>query len=280
MYVFSYFKTDDEAMYLATSSDGLAWQELNGGKPVLRSVVGTGQLRDPMVYRDAEGTFHAVWTDGWRSQSIGYARSADLLNWTEQRLLPVMEALPGTQNTWAPEVFWDAALGKHRIIWSSTVLKEGEAPPKDHRIWSAVTADFQEFSPAAVFFDPGYNVIDANVTDIGDEYVMLFKDERGTNTPDTDYKALRSCRFGKSGLDRPEMTAISPLLTPRLTEGPALFPLTGEGERGWVLLFDYFESEHYGVWFTPDLIHWEDWSKRASLPTAPRHGHVLTMKPQ
>jgi sucrose-6-phosphate hydrolase SacC (GH32 family) len=155
-------------MYLAVSNDGYRWEEFNGGEPVLISEVGTKQVRDPFVYEDVHGRFHAVWTNGWESHSIGYAYSDNLKDWQGQKLLPVMEAVEGTVNVWAPEIFYDKAQGKHRIIWSSTVLEEGEEKKRDHRIWSALTGDFSEVEPASLFFDPGYNVIDACIVDLGD----------------------------------------------------------------------------------------------------------------
>ncbi|MFH5182486.1 glycoside hydrolase family 43 protein [Paenibacillus sp. TAB 01] len=214
MYVFSYFKEEQESLFLAVSEDGYQWRELNGGHAIFASHIGSKRLRDPFIWEDREGTFHLIWTDGWRSRSIGYARSSDLIHWEDERLLPVMEQIPETQNTWAPEIFYDTAAGRCRIIWSSTV----GTGPRNHRIWSATTADFKSFTDSSLFFDPGYNVIDANITDLGESYLMLFKDERGSNEKGTDYKAVRSCLLKKQEGDRPQVAGISGLLTPALTE--------------------------------------------------------------
>lgn len=51
-------------MALSRGGDALHWQELNGGKPVLTSDLGTEGLRDPFVIRSPEGdTFYQIATD-------------------------------------------------------------------------------------------------------------------------------------------------------------------------------------------------------------------------
>lgn len=273
MYLFTYFKEDAEKAFIAESEDGLCWRERNGGEPVFTASVGTGQLRDPFLYQDDAGAFHLLWTDGWRSRSIGYARSNDLIQWEEEKLIPLMAHLPETQNTWAPELFYDTAAGGCRIVWSSTV---GDGP-RNHRIWSSVTRDFQTFTEAKLFFDPGYNVIDACITDLGDRYFMLFKDERGENRKDTAYKAIRSAVFGKEGGDRPEMREISELLTPPLTEGPTLYAIDRDGAREWIMLVDGFQEHYYTAFRSRDLSVWAK-ADDVKLPKGIRHGAVLRLK--
>lgn len=47
-----------------------------------------------------------------------------------------------------------------------------------NRIYSAMTADFEHFTTPSVFFDPGYEVIDATILQTGSRYHLVFKDER------------------------------------------------------------------------------------------------------
>ena len=272
MLVFSYFKEDDEKLYLAGSEDGYEWKEWHEGKAVYGSTVGTGQIRDPFVLKGKDGFYHLVWTDGWRSRSIGYARSQDLINWEEAKLVPVMEHLPETQNTWAPEIFYDTGVEAYRIFWSSTV---GEGP-RNHLIWSVTTKDFQQFNEASLFFDPGYNVIDACVVPLEEKYLMLFKDERGTNVPETDYKAIRSCVFAADGSDRPNVQEVSGLLTAPLTEGPTLYSVEKDQRREWIMLVDGFQEQYYGAYRSADLKSWELISGEIKLPKGVRHGAVFT----
>jgi hypothetical protein len=275
MYLFSYFKTRDESMYLAVSEDGFIWNEWNDGRPVLKGADAGGMIRDPFLFKDTRGRFHAVWTTGWESASIGYAWSDNLLEWRDIRLLPVMNGREGTINCWAPEVCWDAAAGAFRLIWSSTVLQPLEKRKRDHRIWSVLTNDFERLSDPAVYFDPGYNVIDATIVDLGDRQMMFFKDERGSNEPDTTHKAIRSCPIGKNGA--PDVGGISELLTPALSEGPTLYPVMDGGVQYWIMLYDMFSNGRYGAARSVDLVHWEDVTDLIHLPPDPRHGSVLRL---
>lgn len=274
MYLFSYFKEKQESLFLAVSDDGYTWRELNDGREVFSSSVGTCRMRDPFIWQDGQGAFHLIWTDGWKSRSIGYARSTDLVHWEDEKLIPVMEHLLETQNAWAPEIFYDTVAVSYRIIWSSTV----GAGPRNHRIWSVTTPDFKTFTEAKLFFDPGYNVIDANVTDIGDQYVMFFKDERGMNEKGTDFKAIRQCFLKKLNGDRPETQRISHLITPALTEGPTLYAVERDGSKEWVLLVDGFQEQYYGAYRSRDLETWEPIGDVMGLPRGARHGSVIHLR--
>lgn len=274
LFIFSYFKEKEEKLFLAVSKDGYLWKEANSGLPVWESGVGTGQLRDPFILEDRNGVFHLVWTDGWQSKSIGYARSIDLIHWTDEKLIPVMEHQPKCQNSWAPEIFYDTVREAYRLIWSSTVGDE----LRNHRIYSALTKDFETFSEGSLFFDPGYNVIDATVTDLGDSYYMLFKDERGSNEKGSDYKAIRSCRIAKDGKERPAFGPISELLTPTLTEGPTMYKARrGECEE-WLMLADGFQEQYYAAFRSADLSKWIFLRDEVRLPQGARHGSVMLVQ--
>ncbi len=81
---------------------------MNAGKPVLTSTIGEKGLRDPFVIRSPEGDkFYLIATDlrmyqnssgSWDqvqrhgSKSVMVWESTDLVNWTDQRLLPVTQA--------------------------------------------------------------------------------------------------------------------------------------------------------------------------------------------
>jgi hypothetical protein len=274
MYLFSYFKEEQESLFLAISEDGYAWRELNGGCALLSSGVGMRRIRDPFIWEDKQGAFHLIWTDGWQSRSIGYARSTDLVHWENEKLIPVMEHLPETQNTWAPEIFFDTVADRCRIVWSSTV----GAGPRNHRIWSTTTTDFESFTEAKLFFAPGYNVIDANVTDIGDHYVMFFKDERGSNEKGTENKAIRLCYLKKQEGDLPEVERISHLITPALTEGPTLYAVDRDGSKEWILLVDGFQEQYYGAYRSENLETWEPLGDEIRLLHGARHGSVIRLR--
>ena len=109
IYLFAYFKNNGEdGLHLAYSEDGYAWKALHNDSSLLKPMVGKDKLmRDPCIIKGADGKFHMVWTVSWKEKGIGYASSKDLVNWSVQQYLPVMEHEPTAQNCWAPEIFYD-----------------------------------------------------------------------------------------------------------------------------------------------------------------------------
>lgn len=275
MYIFSYFKTGEEKLFVATSENGLDWEDMNNGEPLFSSTVGTKTMRDPFIIQDHEGIFHLLWTNGWNSQSIGYARSDNLVDWSDERLLPVMENVSLTKNCWAPEAYFDVDEQLYRLIWSSTV---GEKE-RDHRIWSVTTSDFIHYSEPELFFDPGYNVIDATVITTDEQkHYMFFKDERGLNDPGTEFKAIRSCPFSTRN-GKTDFHKISDLLTSELTEGPTVFSVRSNVDHEkWIMFVDPFRKAGYEILESTDLTHWTDISSSVQLPAVPRHGSVISVK--
>jgi hypothetical protein len=122
-YLFSYFKGNGEdGLHLAYSLDGYNFKVLNNDQSFLKPVVGVSKLmRDPCIIQTPDGTFHMVWTAGWTEHGIGYASSKDLINWSEQKYLIVMEKEPSARNTWAPEIIYDKKQKQFLIIWSTTI---------------------------------------------------------------------------------------------------------------------------------------------------------------
>ncbi len=271
MFVMSYFRTEAEALHLAVSRNGLHWRPVLGGRPVLLGEVGTRTLRDPFLFRDVNGGFHLLATDGWRSECIVHATSEDLLTWSPQRLIPVMAGVTGCRNCWAPECCFDPDQGIYWLFWSSTIW-DGVGTDPGHRIWATTTRDFQVFTPAEPFFDPGYSVIDATIAATKHGFLMAYKDERGTNSRGTEYKAIRTCAAARIP---GHWEDFSDLLTPALTEGPTLLDA---GNR-WIMLFDHFMDGHFGAIESEDLLTWRSVTDRVEIPFGPRHASVISLDP-
>ena len=62
-----------------------------------------------------------------------------------------------------------------------------------------MTTDFRAYSPAELFFDPGFSVIDATVVHDGGRFVMAFKDEREVNELSTGHKHIKLTAFTSLG---------------------------------------------------------------------------------
>src|SRR5690606_27667219 len=123
VFVFSYFKGNSEdGLHLAYSTDGFNWEALNNDKSFLKPTAAKDKLmRDPCIIKGGDGLFHMVWTVSWNDRGIGYANSKDLVNWSEQTYIPVMDGEPLARNCWAPEIFYDAPKKRYIIYWATTI---------------------------------------------------------------------------------------------------------------------------------------------------------------
>jgi hypothetical protein len=175
-----------------------------------------------------------------------------------------MAHVPQTRNSWAPECFYDVENALYRVIWSSTI----GGKDYDHRIWGTTTHDFIEYSKSEIFFDPGHNVIDANVVHHEGLYWMAWKDERGENKVGTDCKTIHVCTTPRIGDPWSERSVA---LTPPLTEGPTLFRRGNE----WTMFFDYFMGDRFGAISSRDGKTWTDITEHVQFPPDPRHACVL-----
>ena len=91
--LFSYFRGNHSQAFLAFSRDGLSFEPLNSGRPILEAAVGSeGLIRDPAIVTGPDGVLHMLWTTGWCGRDIGYARSRDLAHWSAPRAIPLPEA--------------------------------------------------------------------------------------------------------------------------------------------------------------------------------------------
>jgi hypothetical protein len=161
----AYFKESNQGLdnsynlHLAVSADGLEWTPLNQNQPVAVPTLGQQGLRDPFLLRKQDGTFVAMATDlkgtNWdsNSQYLHMWDSTDLRTFTGYRLVK-MHSLP--THTWAPEAFWDASRGQYAVIYSAN---NGTRDV----IMVNYTTDFVNFTAAQTYFDPGFNIIDADV---------------------------------------------------------------------------------------------------------------------
>lgn len=277
-YLFSYFTGNGEdGLHLAYSTDGYQWTALKGGRPVLQPAAGVDKLmRDPCIIRGKAGDFHMVWTVSWNEQGIGYASSGDLVNWTEQRYLPVMEHEPAARNCWAPEVFYDEGEDRYMIFWSTTI--PGRFPETDstgdngynHRMYYSLTNDFLEFTKPELLYDRGFNVIDGTLVREGDHYVMFLKDETRWPEPEKNIRIATSSAL-TGGYSSP-----SGPITANWVEGPTVL----QKGRGWILYFDRYREHEMGARYSEDLETWTDVSDSIRFPEGTRHGTVLKITPK
>ena len=255
-YLMAYFRSGPKQtdmtrkLHYAFSRDGLHWYELNDNKAVWATPAGGGIIRDPFINKGPDGFYHLVHTmhsspdSSDKGKQIGYARSKDLISFTDTKALTVMGNFPDTVNSWAPEWNWDEETGRYMIHWSSTL---NSSKPDNNRIYKAYTNDWNELTPAELLFDPGYSVIDSNITHHEGSYHLFFKDES--------VRPMRN-RYATSDSLGGGYAGITAAITPGVTEGAEVLNIPGR--QAWLLYYDYWADGAYGVMKSVDMLHWSE----------------------
>jgi beta-xylosidase len=270
--LFSFFRNNGEdGLYLASSKDGLQWNELKPpGKTFLQPKLADKLMRDPCLAQGPDGMFHMVWTCGWGKPAvIGIAHSKDLINWSEQQALPVMAHEPESKNAWAPEIFCDEAKSQWLIFWSTTIpgrFPETEnAGDNNHRIYFTATKDFTNYTPTTLFYNGGFNVIDATLLPAKGKYYLVVKNETKNPVKKTIHLSMSDNAAGPFG-------PAGPAIGTNWVEGPTAIQM---GREYYVYFDHYTRPQYYGVTKSTDLEHWEDLSRQLHFPAGARHGTVL-----
>jgi len=272
VYLFCYFKNNGEdGLHYAYSEDGYNWKTLFNDSSVLAPTVSKDKLmRDPCIIKGGDGKYHMVWTVSWNDRGIGYASSEDLLHWSEQQFLPVMQHEDSARNTWAPEVTYDGKK-KYMIYWATTIY--GRFPSNDtaaeskynHRLYYVTTKDFKKFSKTKLLYDPAFSVIDATILKDDKRYVMFLKNE-------TRYPEEKNIRVAYADKLTGPYTAAGPAVTGKYwAEGPTAIKINDS----WIVYFDKYRDHQYGAVTSTDLVNWTDISDKVHFPKGTRHGSVF-----
>jgi hypothetical protein len=267
VYLFTSFQGNGESgLQFLYSEDMREWKRIPGH--FLKPQVGESRLmRDPSLLLGPDGTFHLVWTTGWKhDQGFGYAHSKDLRNWSEQRFIPVMKHEPTTVNVWAPELFYDGRDERFIIAWASTIpgrFADGAEPhDNNQRMYYTTTRDFDIFAPTKLFFDPGFSVIDCTIVNFGERYVLVLKDNSRS-------KMNLRVAFGASPVG--PWQDVSPPFAQMFTEGPTVL----KNKDNYLIYFDAYRQGNYGAVKTHDFKSFVDVTKEVSFPAGHKHGTAL-----
>jgi hypothetical protein len=272
VFLFSSFRGNGDGLHLAWSTDGLKWTALANDQILFQPEIGGKLLRDPFILLEPDGVFHMVWTSGWYERVIGYASSKDLIHWSRQKAIPVMEHEPTARNCWAPEIAYDPAKRQYIIFWATTI--PGRFPDTDasgdnglnHRLYCTTTKDFETFTSAQLFFDPGYSVIDATMVQAYGKYHLAFKEET--------LKPVKKClRVASSDSIEGPFKEVSEPFTPSWVEGPSVLKI---GDQYFVY-YDMYTARKYGAMQSGDLKKWQDISAQLSLPAGTKHGTAFAV---
>jgi hypothetical protein len=264
----SFRKNGETGVFLAVSENGRKWTPLRNNQPWIKPEHPGMLMRDPFLTRGKDGTWHLLWTWGWTRKEtgghlkIGYSSSKDLLTWSPQKEIAVFQNEPAARNAWAPEAVWDAAKGEWIIFWSTTLRHPGEE--YDHRLYSMTTRDWKTFSEPKLWFDPGFNCIDATLVPNGKRWIMVFKDER--KTPE-----MKNLRLAFANTPAGPWTSVTEPFSDSWVEGPTVAKINGD----WIIYFDRYREHRYGALKTRD---WKTFDPvPVSFPDDHRHGTVVAI---
>lgn len=292
-YLFVHFKEkitpDGEQVYFSVSKDGLNFEMLNGGEPVLSSTMGEKGCRDIEIVRLNEGGFIIITTDlsiayrmdenynvDWKevnstgSKCFCAWRTPDLINFSEQELLPIGREDFGCM--WAPEVIFDEKNNEYLIHWGSTNSFDNFS----HMIiFYSTTKDFKTFTEPKPFFGKKNEILDTHITKIGDVYHMFYKN---ANDPGMNMHATSNHLYGPYVHDEDFEKYMETVDKANCYEAPTSYILP---DGRWCLMLDFFgcEKEKMGyvpfISDTPGSARFTKTTEEFSFPYGFKHGKVI-----
>ncbi|NCI46536.1 glycoside hydrolase family 43 protein [Sediminibacterium soli] len=297
-YLLVYFKDTTHSLYMALSSDGYRFTDINNGRPVIGGDTLAEQkgVRDPYICRGPDGLFYMALTDlhifaqraglrstqwerdgkeyGWgNNKGLVLMKSADLLHWSHT-VLRVDKSFPGLEEigcAWAPELIYDGQ-AKKMMVYFTMRFKNG----RNRLYWSYLDDGFTklETAPKLLFEYPkDISYIDGDITRVGDRYHLFYVAQDGTaGIKQAVSDSLKSgYRYDSAWYD-PE---------PRGCEAPTVYKLIGRNT--WILIYDIYgiQPHNFGFSETTDFVHFKNLGHfnegvmKATNFFSPKHGAVI-----
>ena len=293
-YLFVHFRErktpDGEQVYFGLSRDGFHWEMVNDGHPVLWSHLGEKGVRDCTIIRcEKDGKYRIFATDlslaynfrnkyhfDWPTVShngskyLAMWESEDLVNWSEQRLLPLGDEDFGC--LWAPDVFYDPEKEDYVLHWSSSHASNGFG---NMGIWFSRTRDFKSFEvPKLLYQKNDAGVIDSAIYTENGKYFLFLKSDYNPERiilMQADHAQgpyIRNEEFDRSMLS----------IEAGLYEGPTAVQLE---DRRWCLFLDYYGVAGAGQGYVPFVADSMESGRfirsdtQFSFPYGYKHGTVI-----
>lgn len=293
-YLFVHFKEkitpEGEAVYFGKSRDGLNWEIVNNGDPVLMSSLGEKGCRDIEIVRLHTGGFVIITTDlcvanrydenlnlDWKninshgSKALCIWKTPDLVDFSEQKLQYFGRDDFGCM--WAPEVFFDEENEEYLIHWGSTVKEDNYTHMS---IYCSVTKDFEAFSEPKLFFTKDNEILDSHITKIGSTYHLFYKN---SSNPPMNMHATSDGLYGPYSHDKAfEEYMCKEIHNPGSYEGPTTYTLP---DGRWCLMLDFFGCEKEKMGYVPFVSpapgnsNFTRLTEGYSFPYGFKHGKVI-----
>lgn len=304
-YLMTYFTDEDHSLHFATSRDGYSFTDVNGGRAVMngRDVAEQKGIRDPHIVRGPDGAYYMAMTDlhifakreglrdtewerpeaqySWgNNRNMIFMKSYDLTHWTLARVTPsaLFPRYRDAGNMWAPETIYDPAK-KAMMVYFTT--RDGNGP--NYLVYSYADPDFTTLTEAPKklfdYPDPKVNVIDADITRVGDKYHMFY----------VAHQAPGNIRHSVSTKINGDWTKDLRKVDPETaaSEAPTLW--RRHGADTYVLMYDVFgiKPNNMGFAETTDFVTYKNIGRfnepgspmKATNFTRPKHGAVIAITP-
>lgn len=294
-YLFTHFKEkwtpDGEQVYFGISKDGLHWEAVNNGNPVLCAVLGEQGCRDITICRLHTGGFVIMTTDlcivrrmdengnlDWKkinssgSKCLRLWKTDDLVHFSDEQLVHMGRDDFGC--LWAPEIFFDETKEEYLIHWGSTVAADGFSHMS---IYACTTKDFVSFSEPALYFTKDNEILDSHIAKIGNTYHLFYKN---ADRPAMNMHATSDNLYGPFTHDEEFEKYMSTIPHAGAYEAPTTCILP---DGRWCLLLDFFgcEKEKMGyvpfISDTPGVAVFDRRDDLVSFPYGFKHGNVIAI---
>lgn len=295
-YLLVYFKDKDQSAYMAISSDGYTFTDINGGQPVFigSQLAEQKGVRDPHITRGPDGAFYLAMTDlhifgkragyrdteferpadkyGWgNNRAIVLMKSFDLIHWTHSdfRVDKAFPELGDIDCSWAPETVYDPATKKMMVYFTIRYNNK-----ECHMYYSYPDDDFTklETKPERITDIGG---LDGDITKVGEKYQLFYV---------SNAKIVHSVSNQINRGYKTDTTRIDPEKVS--TEAPNLFKRIGTDT--YVLMYDVYGARPSNMGFseTTDFVtyknigHFNEGVMKTTNFKSPKHGAVtyLTKK--
>ena len=293
-YLFVHFKEkitpDGEQVYFGISRDGMNWEKVNNGNPILISTKSEKGCRDIEIVRLHTGGFVIITTDlciayrmdenynvDWKkvnssgSKRLCMWRTDDLVNFSEQGFIYFGRDDFGC--LWAPEVFFDKENEEYLIHWGSTVKEDNFTHMS---IYCSTTKDFKTFTEPKLYFTKKNEILDSHITKVGDTYHLFYKN---SSDPPMNMHATSKNLYGPFEHDEAfEEYMDKEIPNPGSYEGPTTYTLP---DGRWCLMLDFFGCEKEKMGYVPFISEkpgdadFTRADEEFSFPYGFKHGKVI-----
>lgn len=103
-------------LYIATSKDGVTYEELNTGKAIKYATKGSEMMGSPSIFRKADGTFGLITSDNNRGKSVIVFHSDDLITYSDETELFLSTEVEVTD----PVCVYDKSINAYHIQWKGS----------------------------------------------------------------------------------------------------------------------------------------------------------------